>query len=587
MGFGFDQLAAFVSVEFAALSPVVLALSVLLFRCRSTNLRLRETQRALEQSEQRWIKALDASGQGVWERTVATREIRQSAMWKRMRGLPEDGQELADRDTWLMRVHPDDLSWLRATIARQDAGEIPFETLDYRERHAAGHYVWIRRRATPVAFDERGKPAVILGIDRDITQKKELEMKAAESLGLLNTMLDHFPGGICMFDRNLKLVVANKGFYELNQATPEELPSGCTLEDILLFHVRHGRLGHGDPDELVMDRLQEALDQSAATYREYYPHTDKTYEYVRVPLSGGGYVATMMDVTQRIADERARADLERELSHNQKMDSLGTLASGVAHEINTPIQYVGDNVRFLQEAFGDLSDLLAAYRAASEAALSAADSAALKEKEAACDLDFLLSEVPGSLEQSLEGLGQVARIVKAIKEFSHPQQDEMCAIDLNAAIRTTIAVSRNQWKYVAEIETNLDPDLPPVRCFQGDINQVVLNMIVNAAQAIEECVEAQRGVISILTRREGDWAVVEIADNGIGMPEEVRKRIFDPFFTTKDIGKGTGQGLAISHTIIHQKHGGSIACESAPGEGTRFIIRFPVDGAEACAERVA
>jgi signal transduction histidine kinase len=264
-------------------------------------------------------------------------------------------------------------------------------------------------------------------------------------------------------------------------------------------------------------------------------------------------------------DITERKRLERQLAQAQKLESIGQLAAGIAHEINTPIQYIGDNARFLQDALSDLHRVIAAQ---GQPDASAGD----------VDLEYLQQETPKAIQQLLEGVSQVARIVRAMKEFSHPGATEKLPVDLNRAIESTLVVSRNEWKYVADVETDLARDLPQVPCLAGEINQVLLNLIVNAAHAIDDVVKTTggKGRITVSTRRDGDWAEIRVADTGCGIPEAIRSRIFDPFFTTKDVGKGSGQGLSIAHTVIVRNHGGTIQFFSEMGSGTTFVVRLPL-----------
>ncbi|HUA55632.1 MAG TPA: ATP-binding protein [Candidatus Sulfotelmatobacter sp.] len=285
--------------------------------------------------------------------------------------------------------------------------------------------------------------------------------------------------------------------------------------------------------------------------------------------------------TLRANAERAQA-LEVELRQAQKLESLGTLAGGIAHEINTPTQYVGDNVRFLESSFAGIRKVLdraSALRAAAANEPGLAPLASAQhDAETAVDLAFLLDEVPTAIAQTLDGVDRIRQIVLAVREFSHPDVKVVTALDLNRAIETTITVSRSQWKYVAELHTALDRSLPPVPCRGGEINQVILNLIVNAAHAIEAKGQGI-GKIVVTTAVHDGCAEIRVSDDGTGIPAEIRERIFDPFFTTKAPGKGTGQGLAICHTIVVQKHGGTIAVESEPGAGTTFIVRLPLEAA--------
>jgi|GEM_PF-6255186 len=282
------------------------------------------------------------------------------------------------------------------------------------------------------------------------------------------------------------------------------------------------------------------------------------------------------------SDITERTKLEQQLHVAQKMEAIGALAAGVAHELNTPLQYVGDNLRFLDGAF---STLLSLYdeagrqlRAGGEATAASAQRVAEREREE--DLEFLRDEVPQALTQSLDGIGKARDIIAAMKEFSHPGQKEMIYIDLNRMLESTATVSRNEWKYVAELELDLDPALPPIKALP-ELNQVFLNLIVNAAHAIGDKLgkgSSDKGSIRIESRLCGNEARVRICDSGGGIPPEIRKRIFDPFFTTKEVGKGTGQGLAISHDIVTAKLKGRIEVESEDGQGSCFTVALPVEG---------
>ena len=288
---------------------------------------------------------------------------------------------------------------------------------------------------------------------------------------------------------------------------------------------------------------------------------------------------TDISMLKQTLEERDR--LEDNLRQAQKLEAIGQLAAGIAHEINTPTQYVGDNLRFLKESFGELDSLLTQL-----VMLGGAPAGKLLGE---ADFDYLKEEIPRALNQSLEGVDRVAKIVRAMKEFSHPAR-EKTATDLNRAIQSTITVASNEWKYVADIEMDLDANLPAVHCSPAEFNQVVLNIVVNAAHAISDVVGdggKGKGKIRVKTRPDGEWAIVEIGDTGAGMPPHVQQRIFEPFFTTKEVGKGTGQGLAIAHNVIVDKHGGTIKVSSAPGKGTTFTIRLPIGGLNSDSESAA
>lgn len=293
----------------------------------------------------------------------------------------------------------------------------------------------------------------------------------------------------------------------------------------------------------------------------------------------GGNLTELLVIGSDITE---RSMLEDQLRQAQKLESVGQLAAGIAHEINTPTQYIWDNVRFLKESFQDLKELLTSHaRLLTEAKAGALSKEILDEvitQIERVDADYLLEEIPRAIEQTLEGVSRVSTLVSAMKEFSHPGTKEKIMLDLNHAIQSTITVARNEWKYVAEMEVDLDPTLPLVCCQPGEINQVILNLIVNAAHAIGDALgkeSSKKGIIKVQTRNRPECAEIRIQDTGTGIPEKIRARIFDPFFTTKEIGKGTGQGLAIARSVVVDKHHGTIHFESEEGKGTAFIIRLP------------
>ncbi|MCU7934958.1 MAG: PAS domain-containing protein [Candidatus Thiodiazotropha sp. (ex Dulcina madagascariensis)] len=337
------------------------------------------------------------------------------------------------------------------------------------------------------------------------------------------------------------------------------------------------------------------------------PAGEKTYDVqlermLDVSQKFSGYTILFNDITDRLRwakqlegiNRKQQAlidDLQRtrwQLVQAEKMAAIGQLASGVAHEINTPTQYIGDNIRFMQEAFEDLSEYCKFQKrlltAAENGGLSAELVTEARDKAEEADLDYLFEEIPHAIRQSQQGVERIATIVSAMKEFARPGTKEKTDTDINGAIMSTVNVSASQWKYHADIETDLAPDLPSVRCVPGELNQAVLNIIVNAAHAIADVVgeeePAGKGRITIRTHRDGDWVAIDISDTGSGIPDEIKSKIFDPFFTTRDVGKGTGQGLTIAYSAIVEKHAGTIDVESAPGGGTTFAIRLPIAPAE-------
>ncbi len=289
-----------------------------------------------------------------------------------------------------------------------------------------------------------------------------------------------------------------------------------------------------------------------------------------------GFLILAEDITERKI-------LEGHLAQAQKLESIGQLAAGIAHEINTPIQYVGDNTRFLKDSFGEIGRLFERCdflnpKSACET-VSSERLNALREMYSDADINYLMHEIPVAIEQTEDGVERVANIVRAMKDFSHPSAKEMTYLDINHAILTTITVARNEWKYVADLQTELSDELPPIACYPDEFNQVILNLITNAAHAIADKVgdSNDKGEIKIGTRKREDAVEITVEDSGNGIPEHVRSRIFDPFFTTKEVGKGTGQGLALAHNAIVERLGGTIHFETEVGIGTTFTIRLSME----------
>jgi len=269
-----------------------------------------------------------------------------------------------------------------------------------------------------------------------------------------------------------------------------------------------------------------------------------------------------------------------QLGEAKKLEAIGRLAAGVAHEINTPTQYIGDNLTFLNDAFGSLLDVVEVSSRLLHAAKTTSEiipTLQLSLEEA--DIAYLSENIPQAIAQSLDGVARVVEIVRAMKEFSHPGAKQKEPADLHRAIKTTLTVARNEWKYAAEVVTDFDESLPPVPCLVNEFSQVILNLVVNAAHAIAAAPDrgaSGRGIIRISTRCNGDSAEIRISDNGSGIPKEIQNRIFEPFFTTKEVGKGTGQGLFLAYMTIVKKHMGTLTFESQPNQGTTFIIGLPL-----------
>jgi PAS domain S-box-containing protein len=399
---------------------------------------------------------------------------------------------------------------------------------------------------------------------RDITERR----KGERDLRLTQFSVDHASEAIQWLDAEGRIVYANYASCAATARSREELvglaiweitPALCKQHWQKLW-VQLKTAGSMTFESQLQSKAGEAL------------HVEINANFLT--FDGQEYCFTF---ARDISERRA---LESQLRQAQKMEGIGQLAAGIAHEINTPTQFVTDNLTFMRDSWRSTHELLEKYRATIrdfEAALPQDAVAGLREAEQSCDLDFIGSEVPKAIDQSLDGAQRVANIVRAMKEFSHPDAAEKMATDLNRAIESTITVARNEWKYVSDVVTEFDDGLPAVVCYAGDINQVVLNLIVNAAHAIKAKVkEGEKGKITVRTRHEDDFAEICVADTGTGILPGIQGKVFDPFFTTKDVGKGTGQGLSFSYTVVVKKHGGKIWFDTKPGKGTTFFVRLPI-----------
>jgi PAS domain S-box-containing protein len=317
----------------------------------------------------------------------------------------------------------------------------------------------------------------------------------------------------------------------------------------------------------------------------HYRNTDGEERYLGLtitPFNRGHN--SILGLTIIGADITERVKFQAQLHQSQKMEAIGQLAAGIAHEINTPTQFVGDNTRFLQDAFDDLIDVCSLHEELIKTAKSRSLSEELiqnfEKRFDELDIDYLQEEVPLAIQQTLKGVERITHIVQAMKIFAHPGGIEKEVIDINKEIKKTITITRNEWKYVAQLKTDFDSTLPPVPCHRAEFNQVILNLIINAAHAIADSNghhSSEKGTITISSGCEGNWAEIRISDTGPGIPKEIRHRIFDLFFTTKEPGRGTGQGLAIAHSVIVEKHNGVLDLETEEGQGTTFVIRLPID----------
>lgn len=415
-------------------------------------------------------------------------------------------------------------------------------------------------------------------LEQRIEEQTHTEAAIRESRALLKAITDSLVEGVVVADAHGSLLFANPSATHLLECgtTPEGM-EGLPLDAVL-------RVESGSPVAFADSPWKRVLMENTAIRSDdavFILASGKTLSvaYACAPLADGDEQRSLVVSFRDIGKLK---EAQREALQSSRLASVGQLAAGIAHEINTPTQYIGDNLAYIRDSLAILQRGIEAGRQMADQAaghLEMAETLArFREMVAAAKVERTLTELPDAVAESLEGVAQISRIVLSMKEFSHPGMTAKTATDINRAIENTLTVSRNAWKHVAEIERDFDPALPPVVCHAGEMNQVFLNLILNAAQAIGGAGKPLPGRITITTRPANDHAEIIMTDSGTGVPVSIRERIFDPFFTTKDVGKGTGQGLAICRDVVVAKHGGSIDVGGQEGEGAVFTVRIPLDG---------
>jgi two-component system, NtrC family, sensor kinase len=475
-------------------------------------------------------------------------------------------------------THSDDLAVDLEASRAMRSGEMASNTREKRYLRKDGRIVWVKLAVAAVR-DADDAFAYFVAVYEDITERVEAEAALRESEGKYRGIFESSRDAIITLEPTTWL------FVDANPATLAmfKVATVADLAALGPMDLSPEKQHDGRPSsDAAREKIETAIREGCADFEWTHKRMDgqefpAAVLLVRRELDGRQF----LQGTVRDLSEQKR--LEIELGHARKLEAVGQLASGIAHEINTPTQFVGDGVHFLKEAFEGYRQMVRQYQRGIEVLKAAGGHEALvseiRETEERVDLAYLEANVPGSFESCLDGVTRISNIVRAMKEFAHPDRKEKVPANLNQALQTTLAIAKNEYKYVAEVTTDLG-DIPAVPCYVGDLNQVFLNLIVNAAHAIGDVVgqSGGKGQIRIKTSQEGDLVRIDIADTGAGIPESIRRRIFEPFFTTKAAGKGTGQGLAIARSIIVTKHGGNLTFDSEVGKGTTFTIRLPIGG---------
>ncbi|MEM8737761.1 MAG: ATP-binding protein [Planctomycetota bacterium] len=414
--------------------------------------------------------------------------------------------------------------------------------------------------------------------------ERRLRVRLDQEHARLEALLATIPQGVFWKDRDTAVIGCNDalaqivGLEDADQLLGKPEPASDQRADPVLPVSLHPG---GDDDRAVLETGQPLLD-----YEEPFVRADgqtRTLLTSKVPFRDAhGEIIGILGSTVDITATKQREKLS---AHAQKMESIGELAAGIAHEINTPTQFVAENTRFLAEAIDKLTAIISAYEALTRADAPLAEwanqVAAIEKSKRDIDFAFVTEEAPMAVRESLEGVDRIRDIVQAMREFSHPGEAAPRAFDLNHVVRSSATVCRNRWKYVADLGLDLADDLPTVHGHAGELGQALVNLIVNAADAVAHKYPPQTsgllpGIIRIATRRVDECVQIEVSDNGDGVPEHLIQRIFEPFFTTKGVGQGTGQGLAITHKVIVNHHRGNIETLTTPGGGATFRLSLPV-----------
>ena len=448
------------------------------------------------------------------------------------------------------------------------------KTWNQQLRCKDGSVIWAETVTTPL-YDSTGNFKGILGVARNDTARKTAEQALEQAHRDMAAILSAITAILVLVDENNRITHWNESAQQA------------------FGFKQSATLGHSlDTLDITWNKRQ-VRDILAACRNSSEPQRLDDLHYVRpkgddgllgltfYPVQGGSVLLLARDITSARTQELRQA-------HEQKMQSIGRLAAGMAHEINTPIHYIGFNIKFLQDAFSDIAKLVLKYRELRFGLYEATESldhkhaaASLAMMEKNMDLDYLLHEIPLALDNSSKGIEQIAAIVQAMKQLSHPGRMAglpMDLVDVNSIIRNAVTVGTNEWKHHSKVVLDLEKDLPLVPAWGGELGQVLLNVLLNAAQANEEAASTahgKRASIEVSTSSDADHVIVSVQDSGPGVPESLRDKIFDPFFTTKDVGKGSGQGLAIAHSIIVGQHGGTITVDTPAKGGARFRILLP------------
>jgi PAS domain S-box-containing protein len=564
---------------------------------------LKRAEEALQQSEERFRLLVNASPVGIFQTDFQGNCIFVNSQWLEMAGLsPEE----AMGSGWTRALHPEDID--RIVAEWKDTARTGCEFVaEYRFRTPQGRIRWLQGNAVTVR-DARGTITGYLGTIVDITDRKHLELAlqaALETASLaevkLNDVLNTAPVAIVCYrldrDGNFDYEYCSGACQRVYGYTPEEL----TRDKALWM----SRVLPADVETIILPHFADIFAERQAAYEFRFQHKDGNWRWLSKTLvsrrEGNSWIVTaaIADVSDRQRAEAALQNSEAQLRQkaeelegaleelkstqtqlvqSEKMSSLGQLVAGVAHEINNPVSFIYGNIEHLNNYIKDLFDLIKGYQKAYPH-----PSANLRSLEAEIELEFIREDLPKLLLSMQVGSERIRQIVLNLRNFSRLDRAGLLLANLHEGIDNTLLILNHRLKAKSghtEIQVIRDyGHLPEILCYAGELNQVFMNILSNAIDALEEGMnhgkKVQNPRILIATTATENWVKIRIQDNGSGMPTEVKNKIFDPFFTTKPVGKGTGLGLSISYQIVVKKHGGTLECFSQLDRGTEFLISLP------------
>ena len=514
------------------------------------DLKVHQTKSAERYLALELIAQVAKTGSFKWK--PQTKEIEFSTQWYGTFGYRYNSD--INEDFYFSLIHPDDKERVKEIYSELATGKKTKYTFEFRLKDADGKWRWV----TNNSLADTGDTITVICVEQDITEHKHNEQLLINA-DKTTKILENVKEQISFISPDLKVIWANRN---------EDGTSCCDNG----FHC-YEKWGEGKPCNGCP--VKQSLETGKSAYAEVVMDNGKIFSTTAAPVFNDdneiiGVVHTRLDITRQ-------KELEIELQHNRKMESVGQLASGIAHELNTPIQYISDNLSFLKRTFEFMHDRI-------DDQVKQLDQQQIEVNEltgylkSMFDNEYELREANSAFEDAIHGTTHIAKIVSAMKDFTHPDGNSPESVDLNTILKNAKTITKNEWKYVSEFELEFEEEILNISCMPGSLLQVFINMIVNSAHAIEErkAKEDFQGLIKIETQSIDNNAIVTISDNGIGIPKEIIDNVFDPFFTTKEVGKGTGQGLAITHGIITSKHGGNIKLESNHGQGTTITLTIPI-----------